>query len=319
MLKATRVELHLSSEDLEAALQEFAAGKVEELHVTLADRAVLVSLKVPVDRLPMAVPMELRFTVERVEAAAAEFGVSWSNLPLLPGFLKEKALQKGFAALPGEYRNSTLRLDVSELLQDAPVQFRLEAIEVDAEGVHIRLGDLAAFPVEPLQLASLPAGLVPIPSTCEAELPEHQDYYQKLRERITSFTEERAPRWLGPLVPWVLAVPDFFALMVRLARDERVPASAKVLAALAVAYFITPIDLIPDPLPVIGEVDDVAVALFAIEQIAKRVPAEVVQENWPGEGEVLALVAEGTRLFARVLPGKTLDAIRRMLAKEQDE
>jgi uncharacterized membrane protein YkvA (DUF1232 family) len=173
-----------------------------------------------------------------------------------------------------------------------------------------------AFPLEPTALAVEPCtALVPVPSREEAKLPEHQDYYQKLREYVSRYAAEKAPRWMQPLVPWVLAVPDFFVLMVRLAKDQRVPAIVKVIAGVAVAYFIMPVDLIPDPIPLVGEVDDVAVAIFALEQIGSRVPVEVVEELWPGEGKVFDLVKEGVELFSRVLPGKMVDSIRKLITR----
>ncbi|MDF2630706.1 MAG: hypothetical protein K0R39_4537, partial [Symbiobacteriaceae bacterium] len=179
------------------------------------------------------------------------------------------------------------------------------------------LQNVMAFPVQPGAVLIEPDGaLVPVPSTEEARIPEHQGYYQKLRERVRSFTVQKAPRWAQPLLPWVLAVPDFFVLMVRLARDERVPTGLKVVVGAVIAYFIMPIDLIPDPLPIVGEIDDVAVALFALEQIAKKVPADVAQELWPGEGKLADLVAAGTDLFRRALPSRMLTSIQKVLNRK---
>ncbi|MFZ5824937.1 MAG: hypothetical protein ACOY94_11455, partial [Bacillota bacterium] len=67
--------------------------------------------------------------------------------------------------------------------------------------------------------------------------------------------------------------------------------------------------------PLIGEVDDLALALFAVEKIASMVPHNVVRESWPGEGDVLALVTEGIDLITRVLPGKMIDALRQVLKR----
>jgi uncharacterized membrane protein YkvA (DUF1232 family) len=310
------VEILFTADDLLAALQEFSAGKVENLQILLEAGAVLVRMKVT-DKLPVAVPVELRFAVRRAEQTLVEAGVTWSNMPLLPGFLKELALAKAFEALPGEYKDGIFTMDVADLLEETPVGFRIGGVHVDPGGLRVALLDVNIFPVEPFALVEVLPALVPAPSRGAADLPEHQDYYQKLRERVARFAAAKAPRWAQPLVPWVLAVPDFFVLMVRLARDPRVPPIAKVIAGVAVAYIIAPVDLIPDVIPLIGEADDVAVALFAVEQIATRVPAHVVQENWPGQGQVLDLVKEGTNLFTQAMPAKMLVAIRRLLSREK--
>jgi hypothetical protein len=66
---------------------------------------------------------------------------------------------------------------------------------------------------------------------------------------------------------------------------------------------------------VVGEVDDVAVALFALEQLTTRIDPALIQELWPGEGQVLELVTEGVQLFRRVLPGKMVDSIRKLISR----
>lgn len=316
MLRASAVEIHLSPQNLLHALAGAATGRAEVAGLSLEDGAIAARLKVSGDRLPMAVTVELRLTVRRVSGTEVEAGVAIANMPLVPGFIKEMALARAFEALPGTYQNGVLLVDVTEALDHLPVSFQIETVEIKPEGVRVVLRDVAAYPVDPGVLAeSEPTALVPVPSTEEARLPEHQGYYQELRQKMTSFAAENAPKWVQPLLPWVLAIPDFFVLAVRLTKDERVPAMAKVIAGVVTAYFITPIDLIPDVFPLMGQVDDVAVALFALEQIGQRVPAELIQEHWPGEGKVLDLVREGTQLFSKALPGKMLTTIRRLISR----
>ncbi len=314
MLRASRVELLLTAADLQQPLQEFSAGRVDDLQVELEDGAAIVRLKVPIEKPPMTVPVELRLTVRPARGTAVEAGVHWSNLPLLPGFLKEMVLQRAFDVLPGQYANGIFRMDLSEVIDEAPVSFALEEVRIAPDGVAVTLRDVELFPVNLAGLVAVESSaIVPVASTEEAEIPEHQSFYQKLREKVTRFSEERAPNWAKPLVPWLLAIPDFFVLMVRLARDPRVPASLKVMAGAVIAYFVTPVDVIPDPIPIIGEIDDLALAIFALEQIAERLDPAIIEEHWPGEGKVLELVAEGVRLFGKVLPSKLLSAIQQVI------
>lgn len=318
MLRASTVEILLTRTDLEEILAGHAAGVAEVEKVQLLEGAALVRLKVTHDRLPMAVPVELKLAVRKVDAMQVELDVAWSNLPFLPGFLKELALQKAFEALPGDYRGGIFVVDLADVLEEVPVQFSLESVTITPEGIRAKVANVMAFPLQPgvlIEVEAAAGALVPVPSTTEAQLPEHQGYYVKLRERVNKFAAEKAPRWVKPLLPWVLAVPDFFVLMVRLARDERVPAVTKAMAVAVIAYIITPIDLIPDAIPILGEVDDVGVVLFALEQIARRVPVGVVQELWPGEGQVFDLVREGTQLFSKVLPARMVESIQKLISK----
>jgi uncharacterized membrane protein YkvA (DUF1232 family) len=74
----------------------------------------------------------------------------------------------------------------------------------------------------------------------------------------------------------------------RLRRDPRVPRRAKLAVAVAGLWVLSPIDLIPEFLPVIGPLDDVVVVALALRYAARRVPREVLEETWAGEPHVLA-------------------------------
>ncbi|MDQ1502505.1 MAG: hypothetical protein QOD57_232 [Actinomycetota bacterium] len=74
----------------------------------------------------------------------------------------------------------------------------------------------------------------------------------------------------------------------RLRRDPRVPRRAKLAVAFAGLWVLSPIDLIPEFLPVIGPLDDVVVVALALRYAARRVPREALEEAWAGEPRVLA-------------------------------
>lgn len=68
----------------------------------------------------------------------------------------------------------------------------------------------------------------------------------------------------------------------RLRGDPRVPRRAKVAVGFAAIWVLSPIDLIPEFLPVIGPLDDVVVVALALRYAARRVPRDVLIEAWPG-------------------------------------
>ena len=82
-------------------------------------------------------------------------------------------------------------------------------------------------------------------------------------------------------------IPDCVTTVRRLRRDPRVPRSAKVAVAIAGLWVLSPIDLIPEFLPVIGPLDDVVVVALALRFAARRVPREVLLEAWPGETRII--------------------------------
>jgi uncharacterized membrane protein YkvA (DUF1232 family) len=85
-------------------------------------------------------------------------------------------------------------------------------------------------------------------------------------------------------------VPDCVVLLQRLLRDRRVPASSRLGIALLIPYLVSPIDLIPDFLPVIGQLDDAALVAFVLRRVVRRAGVDVVSERWPGSPSGLATV-----------------------------
>jgi uncharacterized membrane protein YkvA (DUF1232 family) len=73
----------------------------------------------------------------------------------------------------------------------------------------------------------------------------------------------------------------------RLRHDPRVPRRAKVAVVIALLWVLSPIDLIPEFLPIIGPLDDVLVVALAFRYVARRVPREVFFDAWPAEPRIL--------------------------------
>ena len=88
-------------------------------------------------------------------------------------------------------------------------------------------------------------------------------------------------------------VPDCVTAIRRLRRDPRVPRRAKLVVALAGLWLLSPIDLLPEFLPVIGPLDDVLVVALALRYAARQVPREVLVAAWPGEPRLLERLVGG--------------------------
>lgn len=83
-------------------------------------------------------------------------------------------------------------------------------------------------------------------------------------------------------------LPACLTTVRRLRGDPRVPTSAKVAVAIAGLWLLSPIDLIPEFLPIIGPLDDVIVIALALRYAARRVPREVLVEAWPVDERILS-------------------------------
>lgn len=87
----------------------------------------------------------------------------------------------------------------------------------------------------------------------------------------------------GVLRDLVAFIPDCVTTVRRLRRDPRVPRRARVAVVLAGIWVASPIDLIPEFLPVIGPLDDIVVVALALRYAGRQVPREVLLEAWPGD------------------------------------
>jgi uncharacterized membrane protein YkvA (DUF1232 family) len=110
----------------------------------------------------------------------------------------------------------------------------------------------------------------------------------------------------------VLMMPNIIKLIGRLLRDPRVPRRAKITLGLAAAYVASPIDLIPEVIPVIGWADDVLVLMFAIDSLIERAGNEVVEELWDGPGDLLSLVRDVVGLSRNLVPKRLSNIIDRL-------
>lgn len=106
----------------------------------------------------------------------------------------------------------------------------------------------------------------------------------------------------------VTMMPSLVKLVARLLKDPRVPRRAKITLGLAAAYVASPIDLIPEVVPVIGWADDVLILMFAIDSLIERAGDEIVTEHWDGPGDLLSLVRDVVALSRSLVP-KRLSAI----------
>ena len=82
-------------------------------------------------------------------------------------------------------------------------------------------------------------------------------------------------------------IPNLTRLFTGLVRDPRVPLRAKVVLGATAVYLAMPIDLVPDFIPVAGQLDDAIVAAFALRYVIGTTPREIVAEHWPGDPETL--------------------------------
>ncbi len=129
--------------------------------------------------------------------------------------------------------------------------------------------------------------------------------YDRLRARVVKLQ----PGAGAGVRDLLLFLPDMIVLLLRLARDPRVPIGAKTVATLGIGYALSPIDLIPEILfGPLGFLDDLLIATAAISYVVNHVHPDLVRAHWPGPGDVLDAV-KSVLGWSERLVGKTLSRV----------
>jgi len=122
---------------------------------------------------------------------------------------------------------------------------------------------------------------------------KQKDYYLQLRDKVSKWFEKNADQ-KPEYANYILLVPDFFYLLVRLTLDNRIATINKAKFAGVIAYFFSPIDFLPEALlgPV-GYLDDLVLACYVLNLYINQqdeAGQAVVRELWPGEQDVLETI-----------------------------
>jgi uncharacterized membrane protein YkvA (DUF1232 family) len=91
-------------------------------------------------------------------------------------------------------------------------------------------------------------------------------------------------------------IPNLLVLFRGLLRDPRVPRGSKIWLVVAVIWIASPIDLVPEFIPVLGPADDVIVAAVVLRHVLRRTDRRVLAEHWRGDPATLNRIVGSTRV-----------------------
>lgn len=110
----------------------------------------------------------------------------------------------------------------------------------------------------------------------------------------------------------VYLLPNLIKLLGRLVRDPRVPRRSKVVIGAALAYLVSPVDLIPEFIPVVGFADDVLLVSYALNHLITVAGEDVVLEHWDGPRDMLELVRSVLEVASDLVPPQLKRLIGRL-------
>ena len=138
-----------------------------------------------------------------------------------------------------------------------------------------------------------------------------QRFYDRLRSRIHGFSEKnKATEWV---VDFLLLVPDVFMLLWRLLNDARVSGKDKVLLGSGIAYFIFPLDVVPEALlGPIGYLDDLIFGVYILNKLIVETEVDVLREHWSGHEDVLDMIRRVLDGADKLLAGDIVEKLKDM-------
>ena len=137
---------------------------------------------------------------------------------------------------------------------------------------------------------------------------EQQDFYQKLRDKVHNWLDSKSGK-ASSLSKYVFFAPDLFHLLAKMMLDGRIDGKSKSMIGAGILYFIAPIDFLPEVLVGPGGfLDDVAVAVFIVNTLLNKFPAELVKEHWAGDDDLLDVVRgisnSGSKVVSKLPAGR---------------
>lgn len=107
---------------------------------------------------------------------------------------------------------------------------------------------------------------------------------------LVLWIEQRRHPGRASLLDLLRLAPDVARLLKRLAADRTVPVGVRIWLGVLLVYLISPIDLIPDFIPVLGYADDALVVAIALRFATRRAGSAAIERHWPGTPTGLAAV-----------------------------
>ncbi len=130
---------------------------------------------------------------------------------------------------------------------------------------------------------------------------EQKDFYQKLRKKLAQFLVSKTGM-KHKYADYLLFVPDIFHLLIKIVADPAVDSKSKSLIGATIAYFIFPMDFLPEGIFGFGGfLDDMMLATFVLNMTINKLGPEVIEKHWTGDEKLLELLQKTTETSNELL------------------
>ena len=106
-------------------------------------------------------------------------------------------------------------------------------------------------------------------------------------------------------------IPNFLKLLGRLARDPRVSTVDKAIVVATIGYIVVPLDLIPDFIPFLGQIDDIYLLALALDRLLHNAGVDVLLDHWEGDVASLEMAISALDKAGSFLPEQVRSLLHR--------
>lgn len=210
-----------------------------------------------------------------------------------------KVLAKKLNEIGINISGGTISADLNHIEKNIPnVYFKLNSLKILDKEVEIGLEEL---------IYSAEKKIVKE----EKIKTEKADYYGIFRKKLL----QKLPEKYKKIGEYAFIFPDIVDLYYNLLKDKKVPIESKAILLGIILYLASPIDIIPDFIPFVGEIDDIAIAFFGLSKIINDVDDDIIIRNYHGKGNILIIVKEVINLITSIVGGKRVLKLYEFISK----
>jgi uncharacterized membrane protein YkvA (DUF1232 family) len=315
IMKISKVKVELTGQDVLSIINEFV--KVEGLTLNKVNIDNDITIEGAFKK-GVSFRFEGTLTIEGVKQGKVYCKFSKFKVLKLGIFriVRSFALKTAFKylSISGiENDKDIIILDIHKILNTVPY------VELDISEAYVKK-DMLLVDVEEVNI-SINGGLIKKEEVVE-ELTEDEYILQLPIEKVEDgytigrkIMEDKLPEGAKKASDIIFVVPDVIALIYRLLKDSRVPLKTKLSISASLAYIVFPTDIIPDKIPFIGSIDEVAVAFFALSKIASTVETKVIAENWEGKNELVLVFKKGVEYLVNFTNARNVDKLYNVITE----
>lgn len=307
-MKISGVQAQLVGSDILSIINEFVKIEGLELKEAIIDNAINIK---GTFKKGVSIDFAGQLTIEKVENSIVTAKFSKLKLMKLGFFrpIRSLALKIGLGQLKISGIDATkdrVIIDIKKLLKDIPyVDIDLKALYIKGQALHAEVENINISLMGNIIKVEEPEVITEDEEKVEEPINKVEDYYTLGRDKL----QEKLPDGAKKISDYIFVVPDIVALICRMLKDSRVPIKTKLVVSASLAYVIFPTDLIPDKIPFIGKIDEIAVVFFALNRIATDVPTKVIQENWAGKDELVLVLKNGLEYVTNFTGAKNVEKL----------